>query len=464
MAINCRINRNISLNQLSEDGSRNNCNSTDISMGVGGIRTPIYVYNIDEVENLKFENDNRADDSLTVDTIITDAAFYSIDFTSASYEEEYEDGKWSHTLSLDIGNITSLFEDLLSDSVNGRYLVAFRPNGSDDYRMFGWKRGASLNYSMEVNEDSQGYTVELTDESEYPLFTVWADNFNVRDKVYTPIFKPLYNVAYCEQVNGKNNGWAVAMYVVKVNSAGQALDRNNMLCQWSGLKQDAYKLETVSSDGGYNIIGTYNATATIEGHSVRVQDYDICPADVSGTISASETVIRLNSTTTSKTLNITSEDEWSLITNPSYVSVSPNKGGKGTTSVLISHNWVGGSDFLTFQNKTTRERVNVNVYVNLIKIDNSYTLQAGTTNFTLTPQVEGESTGYTYTVTPSLTTSKDASGYINITFPTSNNEQNYTFVLTHDSDPNEKKTVTIKVLGSTRDASWELLESFCEIG
>ena len=107
-------------------------------MGVGGIRNPIYVYNIDDVENLKFENDNRADDSLVVDTIITDAAFYSIDFSSANYTEEYEDGKWTHTLTLDINNITSLFEDLLSDSVNGRYLVAFNPNGDTDYRMFGW--------------------------------------------------------------------------------------------------------------------------------------------------------------------------------------------------------------------------------------------------------------------------------------------------------------------------------------
>ena len=76
MAINCRLNKNITLNQLNDDGSQSNCNSTDISMGVGGIRNPIYVYNIDDVENLKFENDNRADDSLVVDIIITDAALY----------------------------------------------------------------------------------------------------------------------------------------------------------------------------------------------------------------------------------------------------------------------------------------------------------------------------------------------------------------------------------------------------
>lgn len=464
MAINCAINRNISLNQPNADGSMSNCNSTDISMGVGGIRTPIYIYNISEVDNLKFEDDNRADDSLTVDTIITDAPFYSIDFTNASYDEEYSEGKWSHTLTLEIGNITSLFEDLLSDSVNGRYLVAFRPNGSDDYRMFGWKGGASLNYSMNITEDSQGYRVELGDESEYPLFTVYSDNFNVRNKFYSPIFKPLYNVAYCEQVNGQNNGWSVAMYAVKVNSAGQALDRNNQLSQWSGLKQDAYKLDTVSSDGGYNIIGTYNSTATIEGRSVRVQDYEVCPSDVSGSITANNKVVRLNSTTTSSTVTITSSDEWTMVSNPQYSNVYPIVGAKGTTTITISHNGVGGIDYITLQNKVTRELLTITVYINLIKIGENITLQNGTTSYVLTPIVEGESDGYTFTVSPSVSATKDANNYISITFPSSPNEQSYTFVLTHANDANEKKTVKVTILGSSTEASWQLLSSFCEIG
>lgn len=464
MAINCRINRNISLNQVNEDGSMSSCNSVDITMGIGGIRTPIYVYNVDEVENLKFENDNRADDSLTVDTIITDAAFYSIDFTSASYDEEYKDGKWSHSLSLEIGNITSLFEDLLSDSVSGRYLVAFRPNGSNDYRMFGWKGGANLKYSMNVSDDSQGYTVQLEDESEYPLFTVYSDNFNVRNKFYSPIFKPLYNVAYCEQENGVNNGWSVAMYTVKVNSAGQALDRNNMLAQWSGLKQDAYKLNTVTSDGGYNILGTYDATATIEGHAVRVQDYDICPSDVSGTIKANNNIVRLNSTTTSSTVTITSDNEWTMVSNPQYSNVYPINGASGTTTLTISHNGVGGIDYIVLQNKITRERYTITVFINLIKVNENITLQNGTTSYVITPTVEGESSDYTFSVSPSVSATKGSDNYINVTFPTSSNEQKYTFTLVHANDSNERKTVTITILGSNADPSWQLLSSFCEIG
>lgn len=465
MGFSCRINRNISLNQLSEDGSRNGCNSTDISMGIGGIRTPIYVYNVDEVENLKFENDNRADDSLTVDTIITDSAFYSIDFSSASYDEEYDDGKWSHTLSLEINNITSFFEDLLSDSVNGKYLVAFRPNGSDDYRMFGWKDGATLKYSMGISQDSQGYTVELTDDSEYPLFTVYRDNFSVRDKVYSPVFKVLYNVAYCEQSGGKNSGYAVAMYVVKVNSAGQALDRNNMLCQWSGLKQDAYKLNTVTSDGGYNIIGTYDSTAQFDGIPVRVYNLDICPADANGTITingSKEATINLNSTTTSTTVTIKSDNTWTLLSNPKYVSLTSTDGNEGTTNVTIFHNGTGGVEILTFQNRVTKERVTLTVNINLIKIDSLYTYQYGITEFILTPIVEGSTTAYTYTVTPTLSVTKGADNYLTCRPTVSTTQQTFTFTLTHGGDANEKKTVQVVILGNNTNPTWVLISQFCE--
>ena len=465
MAINCRLNKNITLNQSSEGGS-SSCNSQDITMGVGGIRTPIYVYNLNDVENLKFENDNRADDSLVVDTIITDAAFYAIDFTSASYNEEYEDGKWTHTLQLDINNITSLFEDLLSDSVNGRFLVAFRPNGDDDYRMFGWRYGATLDYSMALSEDSQGYSVTLEDVSEYPLLTVYSDNFNTRNKVYTPLFKPLYSVSYCEQSGGHNNGYAIAMYVVKVNSAGQALDEDNKLCQWSGKKQDAYKFQDIQSDGGYNILGTYASDATFEGLPVRVYNLDICPSDASGTITINGTTavtLNLNSTTVSTAVTIVSTDSWTMLSNPSFVTVSPSRGYDGTTSVSVHHNGVGGTDVIQFQNRKTKERVTLTVNVCIIKIDSNYVYSNGITQFTLTPIVQGGSEDYTYNVSPSISVVKDANKYLVCTPSVSDNEQNIIFSLVHTSDPNEAKTVNVRILGNNNNPSWQMLSSFCEI-
>ena len=463
MSINCRLTKNISLQSTS--GSYG-CNSTDLSEGVGGLISPVYVYNIDEVDGLKYENDNRADDTLIVDTIITNAAFYSIDFSNATYNEEFEDGKWTHTLTLTVNNITNAFEDALADAVNGKYLVAFRPNGATDFRMFGWKSGASLDYSMDVNGDSQGYTITLSDVSEYPLMTVYYDNFNVKDKIYTPIFKPLYDVAYCELEDDKNNGYAIAMYVVKVNSAGQALDSDNKLCQWSGKKQDAYKYY-LSADGGYNILGTYDGNAVFDGQPVRVFDPTICPSDVQGSITingASSYTVNLNSSKTFSSVTIASDDSWVMVSTPNYVSITPQNGADGTTIVTVTHHNVGGSEIIVFQNRKTRERVLLTVNVNLIKIGSQYTFQNGTTNFVLTPTVEGVTSGYSYTISPSMTIVKDnVTNYLNCSPSVSENEQNFNLVLTHSNDASEVKNVHITILGNNTDASWQLLASFCEI-
>ena len=257
------------------------------------------------------------------------------------------------------------------------------------------------------------------------------------------------------------------MYVVKVNSAGQALDSDNKLCQWSGKKQDAYKLNTVTSDGGYNILGTYTSSAVFEGLPVRVYDLDICPSDVDGTITINggkTATINLNSTTTSMSATIVSDNSWTMLSNPSFVSVTPSNGSDGTTTITVFHNGVGGVDTIVFQNRKTKERVTLTVNVNIIKINSTYTFPYGTTEFILTPQVQGVSSGYTYTVNPSLTVSKDASGYLVCKPSVNTNEQNFTFTLTHSNDANEVKTVAVKVLGNNVNPSWQVLSSFCEIG
>ena len=58
-----------------------------------------------------------------------------------------------------------------------------------------------------------------------------------------------------------------------------ALDKDDKLCQYSGLPQAAYKLEGVA-DGDYYIIGTYSANEMIDGRSVRIFDTTICNVQV----------------------------------------------------------------------------------------------------------------------------------------------------------------------------------------
>lgn len=469
MALNCKLDRNISLSQPSDTGGTDGCNSQDITMGVGGISSPILVYNIGDVPSLTFEGDNRSDYSLFVETINSTGQFYKVDHTDASYNEEYDTAnhKWTHTLTLTVGNIQPLFEDILSDAVNGKYLVCFRPNGAEDYRMFGWKYGATLDYSVNIQSDSHGYTITFTDESEYPLFTVDRDNFGSKTKVYTPIFKPLYDIYFCEQgTDGRHTGYLVAMYVVKTNSAGQPLDRNNQLCQWSNLKQDAYKIAGVTSDGGYNIIGTYQKTATFDGKPVKVYDLEKCPANVTNSIfinSKKVETINLNSTITAGTYTITSSDEWSMVSEPQYVTISPVEGGNGNTPSTFHHNGVGGCDKVEFMNKVTHEIVVLNTCVNIINIGKEYTYPNEVSSTVITPIVKGCDTGYTYTITPSVDSYKDDLGYIHINFPSTDEDLEYTLTTIHDCDSNERKITKIYRQGVGKDPRWILDNNYCEM-
>lgn len=467
MALNCKLDRNITLSQPSGSGGTDSCNGQDISMGVGGISSPVLVYNISDVPSLTFEGDNRSDYSLYVETINSVGKFYKVDFTDATYNEEYDNHKWTHTLSLSVSNITPLFEDILSDGVNGKYLVCFKPNGAEDYRMFGWKFGATLDYSLGITSDSLGYTITFEDTSEYPLFTVARDNFGSKDKVYTPIFVPLYDVYYCEQdQEGHHTGYIIAMYVVKVNAAGQPLGSDNKLCQWTGKKQDAYKINTIQSDGGYNIIGTYTKDATFDGKPVKILDYEKCPANVTNSIfinSKKAETISLNSTISAGTFTITSTDDWMMVTDPQYVTITPVEGVNGNTPCALHHNGVGGCEQIKFMNKVTREIVTLDVCANLISVGSSYAYKCETTEIVITPTVEGCSSAYTYTISPTPSShSIDENGFIHITH-TAGQSAEYTLTLTHSCDSNEKKVVKVYVLCGDDDPIWQLKTSYCEV-
>lgn len=467
MALNCKLDRNITLSQPNESGGTDSCNGQDITMGVGGISSPVLVYNISDVPSLTFEGDNRSDYSLYVETINSIGKFYKVDHTDATYNEEYDNHKWTHSLSLTVANITSLYEDILSDAVNGKYLVCFKPNGAEDYRMFGWKFGATLDYSLNISSDSLGYTITFEDTSEYPLFTVAKDNFGSKDKVYTPLFKPLYDVYYCEQdQEGHHTGYIIAMYVVKVNAAGQPLGSDNKLCQWTGKKQDAYKINTIQSDGGYNIIGTYTKDATFDGKPVKILDYEKCPANVTNSIfinSKKAETISLNSTISGGTFVITSTDDWMMVTDPQYVTITPVEGVNGNTPCVLHHNGVGGCEQIKFMNKVTSEIVTLDVCINLISVGSSYAYKCETSEIVITPTVEGCSSAYTYTISPTPAShSMDESGFIHITHTVGQSAE-YTLTLTHSCDSNEKKVVKVYVLCGDDDPIWQLKQSYCEI-
>ena len=466
MAFNCKLSRNISLNPSGSEA--NDCGSAEIASG--GISERIYVYNIDDVENLMFENDNRFDDTLIIDTIITSKAYYFIDSTDATYNEKQDGTKHRHTLTITVANTQPITEDTLNEAVHHRYLVAFRPKGAELYRAFGWKEGAGMSYNMDIDESTNSYTITLSDESEYALMSCLADNFKLSDKVFTPIFKPLYDVSYCEVSGGQRTGYCIASYVVKVNSAGQPLDEDNKLTYYSRKPQDAYKYQGLS-DGDYHILGTYTSTAVFDGVPVKIFDVEKCPIDASGTISVSPTTINLNSTTTSQTVNVNAYlsnsstcASWTVIEKPSEISLSQTSGQTCGSFEVIS-NGMGVSDGkIIIRNNSTYETVVISVDVNLIKVNEEFTFQNGTTEFDITPIVEPSGSDYTYSIDKSgLTITKQSDGTLHFVVNNPSSEFiTYTLTLTHGNDAREKKYVAINLLGNDTQPVWRVMAQYCE--
>ena len=461
MAFNCRLNRNITLASLN-NVDNDPCGMGSTVMSSAGIRDGIYVFNIDDVKNLVFVEDARPDDNLIINNIVTSEPYYQIGATSLSYTEEYDNGKWTHRLTGTLGNILTEFEDILSDAVNGKYLVCFKPNGEENYRVFGWRYGASVAYSTSIAADNTTYSITFTDTSEYPLFGCFRDNFKVETKVYSPVWKGLVSSEYCEVNGGKNTGYLTLGYIVKVNSAGEPLDKNNMLCQYSKLKQDAYKLRSVS-DGGYNIVGTYNSSDTINGVVVRQKNTNVCPLNNTGSITLSTTSIRLNSTTAlSRELTLTSTGPWVLDNTPKYCTVNIKSGSAGTSKLIFTYG-NGGFERLTFKNLATGEEKQVEVHNNIIKVQSEETYPYGTTSVTIPIDVSGDGTDFTIS-------SDKGSGVVNKngTFtikniPASNQTQTINVEVTHGHDSNEKKQVKITIVGNDMSqAKWSIISQFCE--
>jgi len=440
----CKLDRNIGIGGGALDG----CNSIEINAGVSD---GLYIFNLEDVKGLIFENDSRPDESLFVDTIITSAPFYRVDGSQVTFEENYEDNYYSQELTCTIASVREELEEIISDAVHGKYLVCFNVIGDEHYRMIGWKEGLSLDDVLNISSENNAFTLTFTGRTTYPMLEVDKSNFKLEDKVYEPAFEPLFEAGkvICQ------DGWAIAMYTVKVNAAGEALDEDNKLCEYSFKPQDAYKLEGVD-DGGYNIIGTYSNTDYIEGKSVRIYDTSIC--EVSGSISVSPSTITVCSTNTAATLSINSTNEWELVTYPSYVDVSQVAGGINDQTIYIYSTDNGGSQMLTFRNIVTRQTANVQVNNDRISIGNSYTYPNGTNTVTLTPTANG-----TYSVASSVGSAvRNDDGSFTVTdIPTQESELTVTVTLTMGSC--ESKQVELIILGSNTARRARAIAEWCEV-
>jgi len=439
----CKLYRDISVGTgMGGDG----CNLVEMNVGIAD---GLYVINIDDIDSLVFENDSRADTSLFIETINTSQPYYRIDATNISYEMNYEDESYSHQLTASIKSVRTSIEEVLDDAVHGRYVVAFKVVGEENYKFIGWKEGLSLDEILNISSENNGFTLTFSGTTTYPQMEVDKDNFNLANKVFEPIFEPLFEVGkvVCD------GGWAIAMYAVKVNAAGQALDSDNKLVQYSGKKQDAYKFAS-ASDGNYNILGTYDQTASYNGKSVRMYDTSLC--NVECRLSISPSTLNFNSTTTSSTISITSNGEWQLISSPSTVSFSRVQGGVNDQTVWVYAEGGCGTEILTFKNKIGCT-ADLTVNTNTIKINSPIYYPNRTITMSLSPiaccNYSATSSEGTVTVNPdgSFTVS-GISGQ--------NTQKTVTVTLSCGS---ETKTVELIIYGIDTSKGARAISEFCEV-
>ena len=468
MAFNCKLNRNITVDQTGNDPCSN------VEMMAGGIHDRFYIFNIEDIQGLKFLNDDRSDDSLFVDTIITAEPYYYVDGSSVAYSETQNGTVYTHQLTANIGNIQNIIQDILSDAAPGKYLVCFKPLGSENYRMFGWKQGANMPHTLDISANASNYTITFSDESEFPLFEVKADNFDLKDKQFEPIFVPLFDVIYCElDSRGRQTGYYNIPYFVKVNSAGEPLGADNKLCEYTHLPQDAYKL-VGQSDGDYHIIGTYNENDTFMGQLVRIYDPNLCLPESSGTISFNSDVVRLNSTTRqTASVNLTSNAAWSIVSDtPEYCTVSPNS-GDGNAVMNFYYGRYGGDDEITVRNLNSYEETSITVHNRTVICGAGEEFPYGTEQFNIYCRAYGGSEGYTVQVdNPGLTLSPvyDSSEGVErlvgydavVNDPTVTTTRSWTFTFTHNDDNEEVKTATYTILAMDTTPFWRLMSQYCE--
>lgn len=468
MSFSCKLNRNITANQTADDP----CSNVDLMSG--GIADRFYIFNIEDIQGLKFKDDERYDESLFVDTIITSEPYYYVDGSGVTYSETQDGAIYTHQLTANVNNIQNIIQDILSDAAPGKYLVCFKPLGSEDYRMFGWELGASMSHTLDISESASNYTVTFSDESEFPLFAVKADNFSLKDKQFEPHWKPLFEVIYCElDEHGMQNGWITAPYVVKVNSAGEPLGSDNRLCEYSHLPQDAYKLQG-RPDGDYHIVGTYDANAVYEGQPVRVFNPELCLPENEGTISFADETIRLNSTTRQfATVELTSNAAWAIVsTPPEYCTVSPSS-GDGNATLTFYYGRYGGDDVITVRNLNSYEETSITVHNRTLIMGAGEEFPYGTEVFNIYGRAFGGSESYTVqvdnpglTLTPTYDSSDGEPVLVGydavVNDPTVTTTRSWTFTFTHDDDNEEVKTATYTILAMDTTPFWRLMRSYCE--
>ena len=456
--LNCSLTKNI---------------SKECTTHISGIFDKIYLYDIDYVNGITFGNDTRFDSGESVSEINSSQQFYVWDVSDGEYTEEVDGDEYSHEVVFNIHQ-TQEIEDILSDAKNGRFLVAFKLKSEYRHRLVGWNLGLKLSYTLTVGEEGNYYTITFSNEGVFPSFECDNKIFKRDSMVFEPIYCPEFDMSLCEISSGAFTGYRIALYVTKQNTAGEALDVNNQLCEYSGLQQCAYKY-TSAPDGLFVIEGTYSASAVYNGQAVKIYDKTHCQESGTGTITVVPSTYNIAAHTDPQvTLNVTTEDRWFIDATNSYFTTATPMSGLGDGKVILS--WNGkttqSNEVLFFYNIDTNEKIEVRGSLFCVNVTGDDIIPYKTLSALYNVVCYGGTKEYSVEVYCSTQAVKyhvdyNIYGYISVFIDdyTSIPENGATITLKviHNDNANEVCTKRIKLKGGDPTPKWVEISRECEL-
>lgn len=323
-----------------------------------------YVHN--GIKSLKLLENTKVKVSTVSDEIITTEDWKVVEYlnNTCSLQENYDGNRITTTIQFNISlsNYKSDWQYKLLEFKDNRYTAVVE--SKDGYKYYaGYLSGLEANYSV-----SEAITITLTEVSNYGIEAI--QNLE-EEKDETTKWVYVNNIPnYGKTYECYGLGFARFFMMEEVDAFGNSTCKYKMLKDdWDCLQeQDDYCLEKYGKFLSLNIVGTFDDVPIASANTNYFPTSECAIPDPSNNCvitSDLPTVINFTSTTT-YSYNFKASCNWSIVSAPSYLTVSPSSGVAESSYTLSVTNSLTptetasvGTIVLTCCNTTKNIQINV---------------------------------------------------------------------------------------------------------